>query len=184
MNEGLISKRYAKALYDHAYDLGEETILYHRMQLLVEVAQRMPDLKASIKSPMIPIEVKINLLKTATGKHAEQSYLDFIDLVVANHRTDSIIMIALSYQLIYRKMKHISVVHLVSARKLPHAAIERIRHFTEKKTNGKVEFSNHIDPSLVGGFIYQLNDLQIDASVKGQLDRISRRLAQINRSIL
>ena len=184
MNEGLISKRYAKALYDHAYDLGEETLLYHRMQILEVISERMPDFKISIKSPMISIEVKMNLLKNATGKNAEQSYLDFIDLIVNNHRTDSIFMIALSYQQIYRKMKHISVVHLVSAKRLPHEAIERIRHFTEQKTHGKVEFSNRIDPSLVGGFIYQLNDLQIDASVKGQLDRISRRLAQINRSIL
>ena len=184
MNEGLISKRYAKALYDHAYDLGEETLLYHRMQILEAISVRMPDFKSSIKSPMIPVDVKINLLKNATGKNAEQSYLDFIDLITTNHRTDSIFMIALSYQQIYRNMKHISVVHLISAKKLPSKAIERIRKYSELKTRGKIEFSNRIDPSLVGGFIYQLNDLQIDASVKGQLDRISRRLSQINRSIL
>ena len=184
MNEGLISKRYAKALFDHAYDLGEETLLYHRMQILESLWQRMPDLKNSLKSPMIPVETKINLLKNATGKHAEQSYLDFIDLMVANHRTDSIFMIALSYQLIYRKMKKISVVHLTSATKLPNQALDRIRLFTEQMTHGKVEFSTRIDPSIVGGFIYQLNDLRIDASVKGQLDRISRQLSQINKSIL
>ena len=184
MNEGLISKRYAKALFDHAYDMGEETLLYHRMQILESLWHRMPDLKNSLRSPMIPVETKINLLKNATGKNAEQSYLDFIDLIVANHRTDSIIMIALSYQMIYRKKKRISVVHLISAKKLPHLSIERIRRFTEQKTHGKVEFSNRIDPSIVGGFIYQLNDLRIDASVKGQLDRISRQLAQVNKSIL
>ena len=133
---------------------------------------------------MVSVKTKANLLKNATGKHAEQSYLDFIDLIVANHRTDSILMIALSYQMIYRKKKKISVVHLVSAKKLSHMAIKRIRRFTEQKTHSKVEFSNHIDPSIVGGFIYQLNDLRIDASVRGQLDRISGQLVQVNKSIL
>ena len=58
MNEGLISKRYAKALFEHAYDLGEETLLYHRMQIMESLWQRMPDLKNSLRSPMIPVETK------------------------------------------------------------------------------------------------------------------------------
>ena len=184
MNDGLISKRYAKALYDHASATNEETLLYHRMQILSAIWRKMPDLKNSLKSPMVPVEEKTGLLKKATGKNAEQSYLDFIDLVVANHRIDSLYMITLSYQALYRQKKRISVVHLVSARKLPHKELERIRSFTEQQTHGKVEFSNHIDPSIDGGFILQLNDLRIDASVKGQLDRIGRHLAQINKSII
>ena len=184
MNEGLISKRYAKALYDHASEIHEEALLYHRMQILAALWRKMPDLKNSLRSPMIPVDEKMRLLKNATGKNAEQSYLDFVDLVVANHRLDSLFMIALSYQVIYRQRKRISVVHLVSANQLPYKALERIRLFTEQKTHGKVEFSNRIDPSIVGGFIFQLNDLRIDASVKGQLDRISRQLAQINKSII
>jgi F-type H+-transporting ATPase subunit delta len=184
MNQGLISKRYAKALYEHASDMGEETLLYHRMETLAALWRKMPDLKSSLKSPMVPLRDKMDILKNATGKHAEQSYLDFVDLVFTNHRTGSVLMIALSYQLIYRQKKHISVVHLVSAQKLPHKAMERIRLFTEQTTHGKVEFSNRIDPSLDGGFIFHLDDLRVDASVKGQLDRIARRLAQINKSII
>ena len=184
MNEGLISKRYAKALFDHAYDLGEETLLYHRMQILEVVWRKMPELKTGMKSPMVPIEEKVKLLQNATGKNAERSYLDFITLVTTNHRLDSLLMIALSYQMVYRQKKRISVVRLVSATRLPHKALERIRLFTEQKTHGKVEFSNRIDPSLIGGFIYQLNDLRIDTSIKGQLDRISRHLTQINKSII
>jgi len=184
MNEGLISKRYAKALYDHAAGMNEEALLYHRMQIMSEVWRKMPDLKNSLKSPMVSTEEKVSLLKTATGKNAEQSYLDFIDLVVTNHRIGSLYMIALSYQTLYRQKKRISVVHLVSAKKLPYKALERIRSFTEQQTHGKGQFSNHIDPSIDGGFIFQLNDLRIDASVKGQLDRIGRHLAQINKSII
>jgi F-type H+-transporting ATPase subunit delta len=183
VNEGLISKRYAKALYEHAYNLGEEAVLYHRMQILEMLWRRMPDLRTSLISP-IPVGTKIGLLKNATGKNAEQSYLDFIDLVIANHREEYVLMIALSYQMIYRKKKRISVVHLISSKRLPTQALNRLRSLTEDKTHGKVELHNRIDPSIQGGFIYQLNDLRIDASVKGQLDRITRQLTLIGRSII
>lgn len=184
MNEGLISKRYAKALYEHAADIGEEELLYHRMQILETVWRKMPDLQSSLRSPLVPVEVKIGLLKNATGKNAEQSYLDFVNLIVANHRLDALFMITLSYQHIYRQKKHISVVHLISATRLPHKAVERIRLLTEYQTHSKVEFSDQIDSSLVGGFIFHLNDIRIDASVRGQLESINRRLASINKSIM
>ncbi|MDR3251923.1 MAG: F0F1 ATP synthase subunit delta [Tannerella sp.] len=184
MNEGLISKRYAKALYFHAQNLGEETLLYHRMEILASLLHNIPALKESIKSPLISGKDKMELLGNATGKNAEQSYLDFIGLVVGNHRCDALEMITLSYQMIYRKKKNISVVHLVSAKKLSGKALGRLRGISESETRGKVEFSNRIDPSIGGGFIFQLNDLRIDASVKGQLDRISRRLTQLNKSII
>jgi F-type H+-transporting ATPase subunit delta len=184
MNEGLISKRYAKALYDHASDMGEEAVLYHRMQMLEALLRKMPELKAGIKSPALPAREKISLLTDATGKNPERSYLDFINLVVANRRSEMLQRIALSYQRLYRGKKKISVVHLVSAKKISGDAIARIRRLTEQATHGKVEFSTHIDPSIDGGFIFRLNDIRIDASVKGQLDRISRRLSQFNKSII
>lgn len=184
MNEGLISKRYAKALYDHAVDLGEETLLHHRMQILEAILRRMPELRESLRSPMISVDEKLGLLRHATGKDPEQSYLDFIGLVVSNQRTDFLLLIALSYQKFYRQKKNISVVRLTSAKKMSTKALERIRLLTEQATHGKVEFSNRIDPSIDGGFIFQLNDYRIDASVKGQLNRISRKLARMNKSII
>ncbi|MDR2472117.1 MAG: F0F1 ATP synthase subunit delta [Tannerella sp.] len=184
MNEGLISKRYARALYRHAAKLGEENVLYHRMLILEELLCRMPQLRERLKSPVVKPREKLSLLQTATGKNAEQSYLDFAELVVANERCAALRMITLSYQQIYRKMKNISVVHLVSAKKMSFAAIEKIRRITEQQTHGTVEFSNHIDPAIDGGFILQFNDLRIDASVRGQLQQIERKLMAMNRSMI
>jgi len=184
MNQGLISKRYAKALYRHAAELGEDALLYHRMQILEAVLKKMPTLRDSLKSPLISNNTKRGLLSTATGKNAEQSYLDFVEIVVNNGRTEALLLIAMSYQQLYRKKKNINVVHLTSAHQLSDKAIERMRLITEQKTHGKVEFSNSIDPTLDGGFIFQLNDLRIDASVRGQLEHIRRRLAMVNKAIV
>jgi F-type H+-transporting ATPase subunit delta len=154
------------------------------MKILETLLRRMPEFRESLRSPMISVKEKLNLLTNATGNNPEQSYLDFIHLVMTNRRGDTLLMISLSYQIFYRQKKKISVVRLISARELSDKAIERIRYLTERQTHGKVEFSTRIDPSIDGGFIFQLNDIRIDASVKGQLNRIGRRLTQINKSII
>ncbi len=44
-----------------------------------------------------------------------------------------------------------------------------------KKLSNKqqVEIKEHIDPSLIGGFVLHVGDRQIDASVKGKLKVLS-----------
>jgi F-type H+-transporting ATPase subunit delta len=184
MNEGLISRRYAKALYFHASERGEETLLYHRMKTLESLLSSVPALRTHLKSPLIPTKEKLKLLRDATGENPESSYVNFIALVFAHRREEALRLMALGYQTFYRQQKKISVVHLTSARELSDEALERIRRLAEQQTHGAVEFSTRVDPSLDGGFVFQLNDFRMDASVKGQLQRIGQRLSQMNRSIL
>lgn len=184
MNEGLISRRYAKALYEYAVPLNEEEALYKRLQILSKELQTIPQLKAVLYNPMIPSNEKAILLNEATGKSPEQSYESFVRLILENRREKFILQIALSYQSLYRKKKNIRVISLISTEELQPGFISRIRKDVTDETLGTVEFSNRIDPSLEGGFIFQLNDLRLDASVKNQLERVRRQFLQKNKTIV
>ncbi|MDR2917949.1 MAG: F0F1 ATP synthase subunit delta [Tannerella sp.] len=184
MNEGLISRRYAKALYEYAVTLKEEEALYKRLQVLSTQLQTIPQLKEVLYNPMISSNEKATLLNEATGKSPEQSYVSFVRLVLENRREKSILHIALSYQSLYRKKKNIRVVSLISTEELQPGVISRIRKDVTDETLGTVEFTNRIDPSLEGGFIFQLNDLRLDASVKNQLERVRRQFLQKNKTIV
>lgn len=176
MNTGLISRRYAKALYEYASERKVEDILYRRMQTFANEISSMPKLKAIFRSPMISTVYKKNLLAEATGINPDPVYLDFVRLVTDNHREEIVLDIALNYQTIYRQKKNISIVNLISAVPMSNNALEKIRKQVQQQTNGQVEFKTHTDSSLGGGFIFQLNDMRIDASVKGQLEKIRRKL--------
>lgn len=184
MNEGLISQRYAKALYEYAVPLHEEKALYERLQTLSRELQTIPQLKEVLYNPMISSGEKTSLLNKATGPAPEQSYLSFVRLILANRREKSVLQIALSYQSVYRKKKNIRVVNLISAEGLEPVFLSRICKDVTDLTHGTVEFSNHADPSLGGGFIFQLDDLRLDASVKNQLERIRRQFLQKNKTIV
>lgn len=184
MNEGLISQRYAKALYAYAMQLGEEDALYQRMQILGNQLQGMPALKDALNNPMVSPDEKAALLTSAAGDSPEQSYVSFIRLILDNHREKSLLPITLSYQSLYRKKKNIRIVKLVSAEELQPDFLSRVYKDVADQTHGTVEFSNHIDPSIGGGFIFQLDDLRLDASVKNQLERIRRQFLQKNKTIV
>ncbi len=176
MNEGLISIRYAKALYEYTSRRGEEQAFYKRMQTLSAMLDTIPKLREALSNPMVPVKYKKEILEKASGKQPEQSYIDFVRLIITNHREESLRNIALSYQVYYRRRKNISVVHITSVKQMSDEALRRIRQQVERRTHGEVEFSNHIDPDIGGGFIFRLDDIQLDASVKGQLEWLRQQL--------
>ncbi len=176
MNAGLISRRYAKALYEYALGRNEEQALYQRMQTLSSMLRDIPKLRDTLSSPVVPVKYKQEILREAAGRAPEQSYLDFIGLILKNNRESMLYDITLSYQTYYRRRKNISIVHLTSAGPMSEEMLTRIRRQVEKRTRGEVEFSAYTDPAVGGGFIFQLNDMRLDASVRGQLARLKRQL--------
>jgi len=184
MNEGLVSQRYAKALYEYAATMQQEEALYRRMQVLNHHLLVIPRLKEVLDNPVISLNEKMNLLNVATGEKPEQSYLDFIRLVLKNRREKYLQKIALGYQTLYRRKKNIRVVSLISAREIQPEILSRIREDVVERTHGTVQFSTHIDPAIEGGLIFQLDDYRIDASVKNQLERIRRQFIQRNKTIM
>ena len=175
MNAGLISRRY-KALYEYALGRNEEQALYQRMQTLSSILRDIPKLRDTLSSPVVPVKYKQEILREAAGRAPEQSYLDFIGLILKNNRESMLYDITLSYQTYYRRRKNISIVHLTSAGPMSEEMLTRIRRQVEKRTRGEVEFSAYTDPAVGGGFIFQLNDMRLDASVRGQLARLKRQL--------
>ena len=78
MNAGLISIRYAKALYEYALGRNEEQALYQRMQTLSSMLRGIPKLRDTLSSPVVPVKYKKEILREAAGPEPEQSYLDFV----------------------------------------------------------------------------------------------------------
>ncbi|MDR0694376.1 MAG: F0F1 ATP synthase subunit delta [Prevotellaceae bacterium] len=185
MNEGHIAKRYAKALLEYAAARGEDTALYDRMKLLSATVAATPHLLETISSPMVPYAGKLQLLCNAAGvTAAEDSYQRVVRLLLENRRENLVRNIALGYVSLYRLARRIGTALLVSAEPLPGAIIERIRRRAEQQTKGKVEIENRIDPSIKGGFIFQINDLRLDASVAGQLEKVRRQFIRKNKIIV
>jgi F-type H+-transporting ATPase subunit delta len=184
MNDGHIAKRYARALLEHAAACGEDAMLYGRMKILLEAIVVTPRLSEMLGSPVVAYADKLQLLCAAVGADAEDGYRRFARLLLKNRRESLLRNIALNYITLYRRTHHIGKVELVSVEPLSEAVMERIRKTTEQQTHGPIEIENRIDPDLLGGFIFQINDLRLDASIAGQLEKVRRQFIRKNKIIV
>lgn len=176
MNEGLISHRYAKAMFHYARENGVEEQVYDKMKLFEDNYTSYPALQKALMSPMVSAENKERLLSSAIGIEPEGAYIRGIRLLVKNHREMYMRPIALMYQTIYREANGIVRAKITTAQTLPEETMERVRQMVARKTDKTVEYVYRIDPSIIGGFILDMGSEQWDASVRRELKIIHIRL--------
>lgn len=179
MNDGLIPRRYAKALLKSALEQHKEARMYELMNSLSASFARFADLDATVGNPFVAPEKKRQLLMTAAGADAEKDslYVDFLKLLEKNNRIDLIRGIALAYADDYRRAEKIYKVEIASA--APMDAEERARLekiISARIKDGKMEYSYTVDPALIGGFTVTLGSERLDASVRNDLKQLQLKL--------
>lgn len=176
MNEGLISQRYAKALFRYAKSLGTEEAVYDDMKLFLESYLAHPDLQKALLNPVLSARNKELLLSTAIGIEPAEAYMQAVRLLVKNHREKYMRTVALIYQDIYRKAHGIIRVKIVTAAELSAEVIGKIEAMVVRHTKYHVEFFQVVDPEIIGGFILKIDHKQLDASVRREMKRIREEL--------
>ena len=178
MNEGLIPRRYAKALYKYAIEKGQDKPMYGLMQHLCDAFAADATLQEVMGNPFIAADDKVKLLNIASGADESQTcFADFLKLLVANKRISSVRSIALAYQAIYRKANNIYLVEVVSASPMDSADEARLKKLIEGHLNGgTMEFSQRVDEQLIGGFVVNIDSERLDASVQNELKQLRLNL--------
>lgn len=187
MNEGLIPKRYAKALYKFACEKGADLGLYRLMGNLGRSFADNPALDSTAANPFVGDDEKIGLLKTAAavggapsdGEAAKAAgvYADFLKLLRQNKRLPMAGSIARAYCDIFRKENRIYRVTVVSAKPLDAPERQRLTRLIESHLDGgKMESSFSTDPELIGGFTVDIDNERLDASVKNELKQLRLKL--------
>lgn len=180
MNEGMISKRYAKALLLFAEDSKTEDAVYAEMKQLASVFAHEPSLRMAMDNPIINVEDKLNLVKTAIGKEISTELTKFMELVLKNKREKYLHSIALSYVDLYCTAKQLNTGRLVTATPVDDSVKEKMKGLLQKIKPGNLDFETNVDPDIEGGFILYIDDYRLDASVRTQLKRIKQQFVAEN----
>jgi F-type H+-transporting ATPase subunit delta len=123
------------------------------------------------KHPEIGIDRKIDIIGAAVGEPLADELSRFVRLVSNNKRMEHFMRIMVSFIDQYRELRGIKVGRLVTAMPAPElkASLEAVMH---DKTGARVLLEQSVDESLIGGFVLQVEDLCMDASVQTQLRRL------------
>lgn len=180
MRISLVAERYAKALFDLAVEQHQEEAVYKDALLLEEVCRESKEFVFVMKSPVISEEKKERILRDLFEKRCTELTIKFLLLLVRKNRELYIEDIAVQIIRFYKEYKHILPVTLTTAVEPTEAIRNKVKELVHAYSHWKVEIHEKIDPGIIGGFILTWNDLQYDASIRYQLERLRRGSARIN----
>ncbi|MDE5745353.1 MAG: ATP synthase F1 subunit delta [Paramuribaculum sp.] len=178
MNEGLIPKRYAKAIYEVAADAGKQQRMYELMNALAHAFDIEPDIQKALANPFVPAADKIALINTAAGAtDSDTEFANFLTILQRNKRFASARAIALAFLTTYRAANNIRVVKVCVAAPLEPAEEQRLKNIIASHLgNATMEYSTEVKPELIGGFTVQSGNERLDASVANELKQLRLNL--------
>lgn len=178
MNEGLIPRRYAKALYKVAVERNDADRLYQTMNMLLDALHSQNAIAETMANPFLSDKDKKALLDTAAGDNAsDPTFVDFLSLLVKNKRLADVFAIAREYTALYRRNRNIYKVVVTSAAPLDPAEESRLKKLIASHLGGgTMEYVARVNPDLIGGFTVDIDNERLDASVSNELKQLRLNL--------
>lgn len=181
MYKSLITLRYAKALFLEAQKQGQAEVVLGDVQRILKTFENFPEINQVIQHPVILSSKKQQILKELLQDKVSPVMLRFLNLVVRNKREFYLRDIFRNYRDLYNEHHGIKTVQLTTALPLGDPEKEAIKGLIRKHFQAKkVDFYEHINKQIIGGFVIQIEDQLLDASVRRQLESIRKTLMDKN----
>lgn len=209
MNTGIIATRYATALLKLVDETGSGDVVAAQVQAIEKALDEVPDFRRAVDDPAVGPAKKIALFEAALSSVAESvegtslapDLRKFLELLIRNGRIGDVRLIFTTFITEYYRARHIKRAKLVVADPAllnPEPTLSdrelaeplrptldvRLRDLIEKQTGCKLILKTEVNPSLIGGFVFEVEDTVLDASVSRQLDIIRSQFIEKNRRIV
>ena len=162
-----LASRYAKALIDLAIERGQLEEVFADMKWLQSVCKSNPVIKADVKKKIVEAVTtgRINELTAAFNR-----------LIITKGRESFLPEISNAFIEAYKEEKNIHTVKLTTAVPVSEATKEAIVAQI-KKTAGyqNIELEEKVNADLIGGFVLQIGDKLVDASIAYDLRAIAKQ---------
>jgi F-type H+-transporting ATPase subunit delta len=171
-----LAGRYAKSLLGLAIENGQLEQVYKDMQYLLTVTRGNHDFVVVLKSPVINPEKKTQILHAVTGGNISELTELFIRLLLKKGREMNLPEIASAFIEQYKQHKEIYTVKLTTAipvsEQVKAEILDKVRSESSIKT---IELTTVVDESLIGGFVLQIGNTLVDASISYDLNAIKKQ---------
>lgn len=171
-----LAHRYAKSIIDLAIEKGQLEQVFADMNWLQAVCKSSREFVNLLRSPIIKSDTKRKIIQTVTSGNISELTQRFIQLLITKNRESHLPEIIPAFIAGYKEYKNIHIIKLTTAAPVNDATRNAI--VTQvKKTAGfdKVEVEEKVNPDLIGGFVLQVGDKLVDASVAYDLKAIAKQ---------
>lgn len=180
MDQGPVNVRYAKSLFQLAIEKNIADGIKQDIVLIYDVFQENAELETLLEHPVIKLSRKKQILSELFEKKVSEHTMSFLYLIVKNKREKHLKSICKNYITLYEKHKGIKKAVITTSFDLSRTHAESIKKSIEKKFKAIIELETKVDKSLLGGFIIQIDDKQLDLSVARQIQELKNNFYNID----
>lgn len=171
-----LAARYAKSLLDLAIERGQLEEVYSDIQWLQAVAKSSRDFVNLLRSPIVKGDKKLSILNAITKGKISEMTTAFNRLLVNKGRERFLPEILVAFIQQYKVHMNINTVKLTTAipvsDEVKKAVVSQLQVSTDIKN---IELETQVDEDLIGGFVLQMGDQLMDASVAYDLKAVARQ---------
>jgi ATP synthase F1 delta subunit len=151
--------------------------VHEQLSEFVDAVHDVPELRDALRNPQLESWAKSVVVSDLVGD-ADELVRNFLLLTSEKGRIGEIEEIGKEFERLMAREERRLRVALTTARELSDAEANEILSQIEKASGRQVEATRTVDPDLIGGIVLRAGSLQVDASVRGRLERLRHELAR------
>lgn len=179
MADNRAASRYVKSLLTLAVDKKVLDEVHRDMLLFSKVCDENRAFELLLQNPVIKHDKKLAILTQIFKGKVHSLTMAFFDIITRKNREAILLAIAKEFHNAYNEHKGIGKATVITA--VPLDAKLRIefetlvKNYSNKK---QVELIEKVDQDMIGGFVLNVGDRQIDASIKNKIKTLKLKFSQ------
>ena len=170
-----IAEVYARSLFEVATEHDKLDLVREQLGEFAEALDASHELQMFFFSPYFSTDEKQDGLRR-TVTEVDESFLNFLSLLLENHRMPVIFRVRREYDRLWREANQLLAVQITSAVQLDPSVAERVGDEIGRQTGRTVELTSNVDPEILGGIVVRVGNSIIDASIRTRLDNLRKQV--------
>jgi len=169
-----IARPYAKAAFDFAVEKNAIDSWLAQLSFAAQVSQ--DETIHTYLSGGVSVEQATTLFLNVCGEQVNSEGQNFLKVMAESHRLLVLPQVLTQFAELKAEHEKIINVNVTSAVEVTAEQETKISAALEKRLARKVKLNCNVDASILSGLIIQAQDMVIDGSIQGKLNRLAQTL--------
>ncbi len=179
MSDSRAASRYIRSLLELSIEQGAVEQVHTDLLTFSKVAEGSRALKLMLRNPIIKHDTKRAILAKIFKGKVHSLTMAIFDILTRKNREPLLPEIARGFHHAYNEIKGIGEATVTTAVPLDPSLRKDIEKLVKKYSDKKeVDLIEKVDPSMIGGFVLNIGDRQIDASISSKLKTLQVQFSQ------
>lgn len=174
-----VEKVYASALFELCCESDCLSEIYEEMQETNKVFTDNYDFVKLLSSPLIDDKTKHDILNKSFKGKISELFFDFLCELTDKRRANAFSEVCSEFRNMYNEHMNLLEVKVITSEKMSSCIKEKLVNKLSEVTGKSILLDEKIDKSLLGGIVVRYDNVEIDSSVKGKLDKLKKQIDSI-----